>query len=207
MSLLAPRDNKVIKKEPDEMFPNLWADQDFQIGSLDVSGTLQVQDIIVNDTVVANAIVAYSDIVVNGFIDASGGISFGDEPLDAYEEFTVGFSMGGGATFSATARLTKIGRMICFELLPFTVQNITTSTFISSGVSIPADSRPVNSTLITGIAIISTIPQPISLEITSSGTIVLSRGSVSGVTLVYSAFVSGTTIQLDKVISGCYTVN
>jgi hypothetical protein len=34
MSIIAPRDQKVVKKANDLMFPNLWANSTFQVGSI-----------------------------------------------------------------------------------------------------------------------------------------------------------------------------
>ena len=208
-NIIAPRDNKVVKKEPDEMFPNLWADQDFQIGSLDISGTLQVQDIIVSDTVVANAFIANSDIVVNGFIDASGGISFGDEPLDNYQEVSSGISLTGPATVNANARITRIGRQVNLELQPWGAVLTTSSGILTSNAFLNVDYRPANTVIFYASGEVgSALNAEVLLycKLTSGGVLTIQPMNVSGTYLIPINYPNSTTIAMAQGCSVSYAV-
>jgi hypothetical protein len=223
-NIIAPTDNRFVKKSP-ELFTNLWKNQDFEVGNLDVSGNINAtgninasgsidvsgnitlaQDLTTQNAFVnSNLNVTGTSSLTTAFV--STGISFDSVALlNSYKTFTQVFNMTGAATFNAVGRFTKIGRMVCFELLPFALQSLAPSAFITSNIAIPFDSRPANNTLVCGTMLVSGLPQPVSIEIRNDGSIQLARNVIVGSSVIYNSFLAGTTLQSDHVCSSCYSV-
>jgi hypothetical protein len=223
-NIIAPTDNRFVKKSP-ELFTNLWKNQDFEVGNLDVSGNINAtgninasgsidvsgnitlaQDLTTQNAFVnSNLNVTGTSSLTTAFV--STGISFDSVALlNSYKTFTQVFNMTGAATFNAVGRFTKIGRMVCFELLPFALQSLAPSAFITSNIAIPFDSRPANNTLVCGTMLVSGLPQPVSIEIRNDGSFQLARNVIVGSSVIYNSFLAGTTLQSDHVCSSCYSV-
>jgi hypothetical protein len=229
-NIIAPTDNRFVKKSP-ELFTNLWKNQDFEVGNLDVSGDLNATgninatgdinasgDIDVSGNITLAKDLNTQNAFVNSNLNVTGttslttafvstGIGFDSVALlNSYQTFTQVFNMTGASTFNVVGRFTKIGRMVCFELLPFALQNLTSSAFITSNIAIPFDSRPANNTFVGGTMLVAGLPQPVSIEIRNDGSIQLARNVIVGSSVIYNSFLAGTTLQSDRVCSSCYTV-
>jgi len=228
-NIIAPTDNRFVKKSP-KLFTNLWKNQDFEVGNLDISGNINATGSIdVSGNINASGSIDVSGNITgqdlttqNAFVNSnlnvtgtsslttafvSTGISFDSVALlNSYKTFTQVFNMTGAATFSAVGRFTKIGRMVCFELLPFALQSLAPSAFITSNIAIPFDSRPANNTLVCGTMLVSGLPQPVSIEIRNDGSFQLARNVIVGSSVIYNSFLAGTTLQSDHVCSSCYSV-
>ena len=223
-NIIAPTDNRFVKKSP-ELFTNLWKNQDFEVGNLDVSGNINATgninasgSIDVSGNITLAQDLNTQNAFVNSNLNVTGttslttafvstGISFDSVALlNSYQTFTQVFNMTGAATFNAVGRFTKIGRMVCFELLPFALQSLTSSAFVTSNIAIPFDSRPANDTFVGGTMLVAGLPQPVSIEIRNDGSIQLARNVIAGSFVIYNSFLAGTTLQSDRVCSSCYSV-
>jgi hypothetical protein len=133
-------------------------------------------------------------------------INFGNENLNAYQESFISLNWTGAASFVGNSRFTRIGRMCYLEIIPFSVQTMTTTNILTCISAIPVDVRPSNSIIINCIVSVNGVPQDCSLIVDTSGTIILRRGTVSGTVQIYTTFNSASTVEIQQRLNINYSI-
>jgi len=149
MSLLAPLDNKIIKANP-ELFTNLWENQDFKVGSLEV------------DVLNAGAINVAGNLSVDGSLNVLNGINFGQgNLLDYYRLSDVNATfINCTNTGPVVLKVTRVGRVVNLTLKAFnygTSNGGTLQTLTSGGV-VPSWARPATTVGVSSYAVVASIP-------------------------------------------------
>lgn len=151
-----------------------------------------------------NRIMKTEDIVNPNIFDA--GINFGQQTLNDYREVPLTIQWSGALTSTALARLTKVGRQVLLEIIPFSATTVANNV-LNSNEFIPAGLKPLSNAQTVGSMSVAGNIVPVMITLTNVGALNIVLGLVSGSNVVFSnPFPNATGITMLNRISLNYTV-